>query len=132
MPMNPRLLRPLATGFNPKSISGLALWLDAADGSTLFQNSDGTTPATAASDPVGYWGDKSGSGRHATQATAGSRPTISATALSPRAAVGGNGGWMTIASTPLVFPATVFVAGIMPANNTAFFQVGSVNQAYSH
>lgn len=37
-------------------------------------------PATASSDPVGYWADKSGNGRHAVQATAGSRPTISATA----------------------------------------------------
>jgi hypothetical protein len=31
MPMNPRLLRPRASGFDPRSISGLALWLDAAD-----------------------------------------------------------------------------------------------------
>jgi len=77
MPMNPRTLRPSST-FTPKNISGLALWLDAADGSTLFQNSDGTTPATATSDPVGYWRDKSGNSRHATQATAGSRPTIGA------------------------------------------------------
>jgi hypothetical protein len=37
--------------------------------------------ATATSDPVGYWGDKSGNARHAVQATAGSRPTVSATAL---------------------------------------------------
>jgi len=78
MPMNPRLLRPLASGFNPRSISGLALWLDAADGSTLFQNSDGTTPAAATSDPVGYWRDKSGKNRHATQATAGDRPRVAA------------------------------------------------------
>lgn len=74
MAMNPRLLRPLATGFNPRQISGLALWLDAADSTTLFQNSDGTTPATSANDPVGYWRDKSGNNRHATQATAGNRP----------------------------------------------------------
>jgi hypothetical protein len=64
------------SAFDPTSIEGLALWLDAADGSTLFQNSDGTTPATETSDPVGYWGDKSGNNRHATQATAGNRPTI--------------------------------------------------------
>jgi hypothetical protein len=38
-------------------------------------------PATATSDPVGAWLDKSGNARHATQGTAGSRPTISATAL---------------------------------------------------
>jgi len=35
--------------------------------------------ATASSDPVGYWADKSGNARHATQSTAASRPTISAT-----------------------------------------------------
>jgi hypothetical protein len=41
-------------------------------------------PATASSDPVGYWADKSGNGRHAVQATAGNRPTISATAQNGR------------------------------------------------
>ena len=86
MPMSPRLLRPRDTAFNPRSISGLALWLDASDSSTLFQNSDGTVPATATSDPVGYWADKSGNGRHAVQATAGSRPTRSV-AINTRSAV---------------------------------------------
>ena len=33
-------------------------------------------PATATSDPVGAWLDKSGNARHATQSTAGSRPTV--------------------------------------------------------
>ena len=85
--MNPRLLRPRDTAFTPRSISGLALWLDASDSSTLFQNSDGTVPATATSDPVGAWLDKSGNGRHAVQATAGSRPTISATTQGGRKAL---------------------------------------------
>jgi hypothetical protein len=44
-------------------------------------------PATATSDPVGYWGDKSGNGRHAV-ATAGSRPTISATELNGKKQLG--------------------------------------------
>ena len=44
-------------------------------------------PATATSDPVGYWQDKSGNNRHAVQATAGSRPTISATAQNGRKAL---------------------------------------------
>ena len=74
MSMNPRTLRP-SSNFSPRSISGLALWLDASDGATLFQNSDGTVPATASSDPVGYWGDKSGNGRHLTQPTSTARPT---------------------------------------------------------
>lgn len=74
--MNPRLLRPLATGFNPRRIAGLLAWHDAADSSTLFQNSNGTTAATAESDPVGYWGDKSGNGHHLTQSVNNDRPLL--------------------------------------------------------
>jgi len=65
MPMSPRLLRPRAAGgFNPKTIAGLQLWLDAADASSV------TTVSGAAS----QWNDKSGNGRHATQTTANNRP----------------------------------------------------------
>lgn len=73
--------------FTPASIPGLALWLDADDAATLFQLSGGTTPATANDDPVGYWGDKSGNGRHATQATGGSRPLLKTAAVNGRNAV---------------------------------------------
>jgi hypothetical protein len=62
--MNPRLLRPLASGFNPKSIAGLGLWLDASVTSSLTFNGD----------TVSEWRDLSGSGRHFSQATAGSQP----------------------------------------------------------
>lgn len=58
MAMNPRLLRPTQTGFDPRKIAGLGMWLDASDRSTLSQTSDGTTPVTADSDPVAYWKDK--------------------------------------------------------------------------
>jgi hypothetical protein len=40
--------------------------------------------ATATSDPVGHWRDKSGNNRHATQATGTSRPTVSGTTLNGR------------------------------------------------
>jgi hypothetical protein len=91
MPLSPRTLRPASSGFNPRQISGLALWLDASDSSTLFQNSDGTVSATATSDPVGYWGDKSGNARHATQATGANRPTVSTTTLNGRRTLGFDG-----------------------------------------
>ena len=58
----------------PKTIPGLQLWLDGADLSTMRQNSNGTTAVALNSDPVGYWGDKSGNGRNATQGTLASRP----------------------------------------------------------
>lgn len=62
--MSPRLLRPLATGFNPRSIAGLYLWLDASDSSSVTLNSGN----------VSQWRDKSGGGRHFSQATSGAQP----------------------------------------------------------
>jgi hypothetical protein len=73
MGMSPRLLRPRESGgFNPKMISGLKVWLDASDGSTLTMN--GST--------VSEWRDKSGNGYHFTQSTASKQPTLSTTYFS--------------------------------------------------
>lgn len=66
--MNPRLLRPIASGFSPKSIAGLSLWLDGADASTI-------TISTG----VSVWADKSGNGRNAAQATGSKQPAYNAT-----------------------------------------------------
>jgi hypothetical protein len=60
----------------PASIAGLQLLLDASFAPSLFQNSNGTTAATATDNPVGYWADMSGLGNHATQATSGARPLL--------------------------------------------------------
>lgn len=65
MPMSPRLLRPRATGFNPRSIVGLSVWLDAADSTTITLN--GST--------VSEWRDKSGNARNYAQATAANQPS---------------------------------------------------------
>ena len=62
--------------FNPTSISGNILWLDAADSTVLFQNNDGSTPATSNNAVVGFWRDKSPSGANVTQATAGYKPLL--------------------------------------------------------
>jgi hypothetical protein len=50
--MSPRLLRPVATGFNPGNLSGLELWLDATQTSTITLNT-GNSPAT-----VSQWRDR--------------------------------------------------------------------------
>ena len=55
---------PGFTQWDPASIT-TALWLDAADASTV----------TTVSGAVSQWNDKSGNARHAIQPTAGSRPT---------------------------------------------------------
>jgi hypothetical protein len=67
--MSPRLLRPLASGFNPKTIAGLALWMDASE----YNASTGT------------WADKSGNGRDFSQAIAANRPIVSAVTQNARA-----------------------------------------------
>jgi hypothetical protein len=68
MPMNPRLLRPLASGFNPRSIAGLALWIDFADTATVTL--DGSNKISAVT-------DKSASGLNGAQTTSGSRLGVS-------------------------------------------------------
>lgn len=65
-------------GFNPASLfvfGEQGLWLDPSDITTLFQDSAGTTPVTAAGQSVGLIKDKSGRGNHAIQATGALRPT---------------------------------------------------------
>jgi hypothetical protein len=61
-------------GFSPSDVSGLILWLDATDLTTLWQESTRSTQVASDGDPVGAWDDKSGNGNHWTQATAGDRP----------------------------------------------------------
>ena len=60
-------------GSGPTSVIPVA-WLE-GDG-TYWQDSARTTAANADTNPVGAWDDASGAGKHATQATAGSRPTL--------------------------------------------------------
>jgi hypothetical protein len=65
MPMNARLLRPLASGaFTPTQIGGLYLWLDASVSSSVTLNSSN----------VSQWRDLSGNERHFSQPTAGAQP----------------------------------------------------------
>lgn len=65
------LTRPKGSAaFDPKVLSGLQLWLKADTG--VLDASD--NPITVDSTAVKTWQDQSGNNRHATQATAGSRP----------------------------------------------------------
>lgn len=75
MAMSPRLLRPRASGFNPKSIAGLVLWLDGADRATMFDATSGGS-LVADNGGVARWEDKSGNSNHATQSTSNDRPLV--------------------------------------------------------
>lgn len=66
----------LSKRFSPLDIPGLKLWLDASNAATLWQDTAGTTPATADGDPVGRWDDLSGQGNNATQGAASAQPAL--------------------------------------------------------
>jgi len=112
MPMSPRLLRPTASGFNPRSIANLGLWLDAAADSSLTFN------ASTASE----WRDLSGNGRHFAQATAANQPLTTRTQNSLRVLdfdgarrLNGNAASLTIARN--VGALTMFVVGQLDTAN---------------
>jgi hypothetical protein len=64
--MSPRLLRPLATGFDPRRISGLVAWWD-AQVATSYDIQTG----------VQNWRDLSGNGHTVSQNTTNNQPTLS-------------------------------------------------------
>ena len=59
-----------ALSFAPSDITGLQLWLDASDASTLYDATTGGS-LVAADGAVKRWEDKSGNDRHATESTNG-------------------------------------------------------------
>jgi hypothetical protein len=65
------------TPFSPVNFSP-AIWLDASDGSTMYQERTGvsaTTLVASDGDPIGTWRDKSGNARHVTASSDAKRPT---------------------------------------------------------
>ena len=92
--------------WNPSMLS-TALWLDAADVSTI----------TESGGAVSQWNDKSGKARHASQGTASYRPTYSAAALNGLNAVSFDGlvNFLTLASA-------------LPLANTGSFDVFCAGQ----
>jgi len=106
MRLSPGLLRPRSP-FNPRTFPGLALWLDAADSSTVFQSDtaaatsvsaptdipgcigwwDASDAMTITADPVtqkvSQWAGKVG-GRHFTQSNTANQPVLEAATLNGR------------------------------------------------
>lgn len=82
MPMNPRLLRPRQTGFNPKSISGIVAWWDASVSSSI--SLDGSSN-------VSSWADLSGNSRTLSQTTANNRPAYNTAVVSGKPVVNFDG-----------------------------------------
>jgi len=71
----------LSQAFNPASVSGLKMWVDANDGSTITNSAFG----------ISQWNDKSSNGHHLTQSDTSYRPQLSTGALGARNVVNFNG-----------------------------------------
>lgn len=93
----------------PDGIAGLALWLDASDLTTLFQDSVVSTPVAANGDPVGKWNDKSGNNNHVTQAGASTiKPTYQTGIQNGKAALSFDGGdYLDSVTTFVNYPLTI-------------------------
>jgi hypothetical protein len=117
MAMSPRLLRPIASGFNPKSLSGLFGWWDFSDAATLTLN--GAAPTQTISEVR----DKSGNNRHFLHTTALNQPAYTPNAQNGRAAATFNGAntFLDIASVTLNQPFTAI--GVYLNTATSAFRV---------
>jgi len=112
MPLSPRLLRPMASGFNPRALPGFVYWLDASQSSTV-------TVETG----VAEWRDAAGSSIKASQVTANAQPAYQTAAQNGRNAVYFDGANDTIALGNLSasFPsAATAIFAYKPDNRTDY------------
>jgi hypothetical protein len=117
MPMNPRLLRPTVSGFDPRRIAGLVGWFDGSQVAAGDLDTNGN---------VETWRNL-GSGGNATNTTPNNRPTLTTGALNGRSVLTFDGSndlltWSapTLASASLfaVFKNNVPASGLQ--NQTIF------------
>lgn len=90
---------PFAQRIRSLYSANVGAWYSPSDLPTLFQDSTGTTPATAVTQPVGLVLDKSGGANNVLQATAAARPTWSNRVnLCPYSEDFGNAAWSSLIS----------------------------------
>jgi len=114
MAMNPRLLVPRATGFNPKSIAGLAIWLDPTDSASLVMDTG-----------VQTWRDKSGFARDFTQSVGNNQPTLATINGKTALSFDGNNDHLRSTAAPFTgdssFTLFQVFEGVFPGNATGLF-----------
>jgi hypothetical protein len=132
MAMNPRLLRPLATGFNPKSIAGLQAWFDASDVSTLGPTSSGVGTVSN-NGPVKFLRDKSGGGLDLSNPNADSvSPIYVTSSQNGLSAVSFDGGdWIGRTGSGVIMTAPFTLAIVCKANVVGTSRVCGVGSTRS-
>jgi hypothetical protein len=121
-----RSRRIITPGFSPLSLSP-ALWLDASDSGSLFQ-SNGGAAASNDGDPVGYWMDKSGNGKHATQTSGTNKPTLKTAIQNGKNIVRTNGtsSFMNIPTTTINAPFTIYLV-IKKPSSSAIMELAGIS-----
>lgn len=122
-------------GFEPDYLTGLQLWLDASDASTLYDATTGGS-LVAADGAVARWEDKSGNGRHATQGTAGSRPARKTSTQNGLDVIRGDGtdDLLVTSAFSSDLARSVFVVGVSqetPQVDTYAILVGQIDSAFA-
>jgi hypothetical protein len=94
--------------FSPLSLS--PFWWVTAASAFLFQEEDGTGAISAAATAAGYMADRSGNGRHVTQATASKRPLYQTDGSLEWIETDGTDDFLGVDLSTLAQPYTVMVA----------------------
>jgi hypothetical protein len=115
-------------GFSPANISGLALWFDASDISTIIQTGG----------YISQWNDKSGYNRHATQASGSSQPVTGSRTVNGLNVIDfdGSGDFMNVSSSIYSItagPSHLFVVcsrDTLAVEHRAFFGLSASSQGW--
>jgi hypothetical protein len=113
---------------SPSALPGLQLWLDGSDAGTLYDATSGGS-LVAADGAVLRWEDKSGNGRHFTQATSGIQPLRKTNVKNGLSAVEFTGDWMSGTYTYTI--GTIFVVWNQPTTRSDFTSVVSARTSGS-
>lgn len=106
-----------AVPWSPARLRSLALWLDAADASTI----------TLATTKISQWNDKSGNGRNVTQGTDAERPTYTTNGQNGLPVATFAAG-QTMAGTGFTHAGTWSCGVVVKNTNTqGVFQIGAIN-----
>ena len=109
------------SGFDPRSLSGCVLWLDADDPYTLFSDAGGTTLATTT---VNAWKDKSTNALLFTGGTSGPTLTKSTTVNSrPYLSFNGTSNYLLNTSMSVSQPYTIYVVAYLLGNTNNYYRL---------
>lgn len=112
------------SGFDPRSLSGCVLWLDADDPYTLFSDAGGTTLVTLAITTVNSWKDKSTNALLFTGGTSGPTLTRSTTVNSrPYLNFNGTSNYLLNTSMSVSQPYTIYVVGYLLASANSYYRL---------